>query len=303
MLKTLNALKTWVPHLGTLRRDRNLLLQERRRLRDDIAARRAAFGRRASSELRGTLSDLRISLKFRVGSLSSEAKTLIQEAMGWRTSQVQRADVLVSGLTVPVLLDAVRRKDSSVIENYTMPDGTRPFSRQEATGIVARLGDSQHLYALEQSDVQDCPVITVTKLVPDATTGLPRAVSREFTQLSLGQQQSVLLALLLASHATTPLLIDQPEDHLDGEFIYASLVPVLRRIKERRQVIIVTHNANLAVLTDAEQIIALKSTSDRGSIVARGSIDSPNVAGFVGRILEGSQEAFIRRGKLYGLIA
>lgn len=68
---------------------------------------------------------------------------------------------------------------------------------------------------------------------------------RGFSHLSLGQQQSVLLALMLSSDRVQPLLIDQPEDNLDSEFIYSTLVPVLRRVKERRQIIVVTHNANL----------------------------------------------------------
>jgi predicted ATPase len=106
---------------------------------------------------------------------------------------------------------------------------------------------------------------------------------------------------MLSSDSSAPLIIDQPEDNLDGEFIYHSLVPVLRRAKERRQVIIVTHNANIAVLGDAEQIIALKSTSDKSLIVARGSIDDPATKMLACQILEGSEEAFRRRAGIYGL--
>ena len=98
-----------------------------------------------------------------------------------------------------------------------------------------------------------------------------------------------------------PLIIDQPEDNLDGEFIYATLVPVLRHAKERRQVIIVTHNPNVAVLGDAEQIIVMKALSDRGEIVARGSIDQPETRTAACSILEGAQEAFLRRAKMYGI--
>ena len=83
----------------------------------------------------------------------------------------------------------------------------------------------------------------------------------------LGQQQSILLSILLFSNRNCPLLIDQPEDNLDSEFIYKTLVKNLRRIKEHRQVIIVTHNANIAVLGDAELIVPLKSTSDKTHIV------------------------------------
>jgi ABC-type Mn2+/Zn2+ transport system ATPase subunit len=95
--------------------------------------------------------------------------------------------------------------------------------------------------------VVDRPRLTVTKLVTDEK-GQTYPRTREFRQLSLGQQQSVLLALMLSAETNVPLLIDQPEDNLDGEFIYRSIVPVLRRAKERRQIIIVTHNANIAVL-------------------------------------------------------
>jgi predicted ATP-dependent endonuclease of OLD family len=58
-----------------------------------------------------------------------------------------------------------------------------------------------------------------------------------------------------------PLIIDRPEDNLGSEFISSTLVPVLRRAKERRQIIIVTHSANIAILSDAEQIVVLKSNS------------------------------------------
>jgi hypothetical protein len=71
--------------------------------------------------------------------------------------------------------------------------------------------------------------------------------------------------------------------------------------KERRQIIIVTHNANIAVLGDAEQIIVLKSTNEKGSIVSRGSIDDPSTREAACNILEGAVEAFQRRARIYGV--
>ena len=106
---------------------------------------------------------------------------------------------------------------------------------------------------------------------------------------------------MLSSKSNAPLIIDQPEDNLDGEFIYHSLVPVLRLAKERRQVIIVTHNANIAVLGDAEQIVVLKSTSEKGIIISRGSIDDPTTREADCSILEGAKEAFQRQAKIYGV--
>jgi ABC-type cobalamin/Fe3+-siderophores transport system ATPase subunit len=128
-----------------------------------------------------------------------------------------------------------------------------------------------------------------------------RPVTRDFSKLSLGQQQSILLSLILSTDSDRPLIIDQPEDNLDGEFIYSTLVPVLRRAKERRQVIIVTHNPNVAVLGDAELIVVMKARNDRGDIVARGSIDNPETRDIACSILEGSMEAFKRRAKMYGV--
>lgn len=126
-------------------------------------------------------------------------------------------------------------------------------------------------------------------------------MQRDFSQLSLGQQQSVLLALILSSDSKRPLIIDQPEDNLDSEFIFHTFVPVLRRAKERRQVIIVTHNANIAVLGDAEQLIVFKSNSDYSKIVARGSIDDLTARDAACKILEGAREAFTRRARVYGI--
>jgi DNA repair ATPase RecN len=79
-------------------------------------------------------------------------------------------------------------------------------------------------------------------------------------------------------------------------------VPVLRAAKERRKIIIVTHNPNIAVLGDAELIVALKSTSDKSVIVATGSIDEAKTRKIVCQVLEGAEEAFRRRAKMYGVI-
>jgi ABC-type cobalamin/Fe3+-siderophores transport system ATPase subunit len=140
----------------------------------------------------------------------------------------------------------------------------------------------------------------VSKEVTDGQGG-KRFIVRDFSKLSLGQQQSVLLALMLASDSDRPLIIDQPEDNLDGEFIYSTLVPVLRRAKERRQIIIVTHNPNVAVLGDAELIIVMKAIHDSGEIVSRGSIDNHATREAACAILEGAKEAFLRRARMYGL--
>jgi len=297
----LSTLKSWDEHLKKLRQTRALILKRRWDARSGVATSRVAFARKASKVLKGALADLSVSLKFIANGYSPEAERIIQDAMSWRTVQVPRAALIVEQLTVPKLLDALKRNDSSSIKKLTLADGTFPFSVADAREIVERLRQPQHKFALERCIIGDLPRITVTKEVT-FKNGTSKYITREFHKLSLGQQQSVLLALMLSSDSNAPLIIDQPEDNLDGEFIYYSLVPVLRRAKERRQIIVVTHNANIAVLGDAELIIALKAVHDHARIVGRGSIDEKKTKEATCQILEGAKEAFKRRAKIYGEI-
>ncbi|WP_418138248.1 TrlF family AAA-like ATPase [Agrobacterium sp. El2ro-1b] len=297
--QSIKNLKTWKPHLEELKKQRVQTLRERWGLRERVATLRDAFGRKASEILSESLSDLFVSLKYKRNAYSPEAEDIIINAMGWRTNQQVRANYLVAELTIPKLLDSLGKKDLSAVTGIKTPEGVSIFKQDEARSILETLAEKTTRQALERVALHDLPKLQVTRHNPSATG--TRHVTRDFSKLSLGQQQSVLLALMLSSDSDRPLIIDQPEDNLDGEFIYATLVPVLRRAKERRQIIIVTHNPNVAVLGDAEQIVVLKALNDRGTITSRGSIDHAETRDAACAILEGAKEAFIRRSSMYGL--
>lgn len=279
------------------RRERAELIKKRWDVRERIAIKRSAYGTRASATLKSVLKDLSVSLKFQHSAISPSAVSLITEAMEWRTSRVPRAPLLIEGLSLPGLVNAVKANDKGAIKAVKAKDGATVFSDSDAEAIIAKLCVPEVLNKLEAVEVTEKPLLVVSKAIP----GQIKPMIRDFSRLSLGQKQSVLLALMLSAESNRPLIIDQPEDHLDSEFIYTTLVPVLRRAKERRQVIIVTHNANIAVLGDAEQIIVLKAQDDRGMIVSRGSIDHPETRRLACDILEGSTEAFKRRATIYGM--
>ena len=79
---------------------------------------------------------------------------------------------------------------------------------------------------------------------------------RNLEELSPGERGIVLLIFYLAlSKSNMPIIVDQPEDNLDNQSVYGKLVPCICAAKKRRQVIIVTHNPNIAVACDAEQIV------------------------------------------------
>ncbi len=296
-VKNLNA---WKPHLAELQKQRATVLKERWAARDKVATIRDAFARQATTALREALADLQVSLKYNRNAYSPDGANLIIEAMGWRTNQQPRAARLVEEMTIPVLLEAIHRKNFKAFLDIKTPEDVEVFDRNEAQLIIERLSAPAIKFALERVQLQDSPRLKVSRMVPDGKGGT-RPMVRDFAKLSLGQQQSVLLALILSSDSNRPLIIDQPEDNLDGEFIYSTLVPVLRRAKERRQVIIVTHNPNVAVLGDAELIIVMKAMSDHGEIVARGSIDNTATRDAACAILEGAREAFLRRARMYGM--
>ncbi|MGI6137790.1 MAG: TrlF family AAA-like ATPase [Candidatus Hydrogenedentales bacterium] len=116
--------------------------------------------------------------------------------------------------------------------------------------------------------------------------------------LSTGQKNTAVLSLLLA-RGTGPVLIDQPEDELDSEFLYKDLVPLFRLSKQQRQLIIVTHNANIPVNADAELVYALKVEGGKGLCLGCGGLDRAVVTEAVLDIMEGSEEAFRRRQAKY----
>lgn len=126
---------------------------------------------------------------------------------------------------------------------------------------------------------------------------------QEISQLSPGERGLLLLVFyLLVDKDDIPIIIDQPEENLDNQTIFKVLVKCIKAAKQRRQVIMVTHNPNLAVVCDAEQIICAicdKATNTFNYI--SGGIESPVIKAKVVEILEGTEPAFKNRKRKYGL--
>lgn len=143
-----------------------------------------------------------------------------------------------------------------------------------------------------------------------------------FAQMSSGKQAFVILKLLLDfSDKKNPILIDQPEDSLDNRAIYNELVTYIIRKKKERQIILVTHNPNVVVSSDTENVIVANqqgndSKNDNGCRFqyASGALEntcpkdttceyilkSQGIREHVCEILEGGEAAFIKREQKYG---
>jgi len=127
-------------------------------------------------------------------------------------------------------------------------------------------------------------------------------------KLSPGTRGIVLMVLFLKVdiNDTRPLLIDQPEDNLDPASVYDKLVPYFKEAKNRRQIIMVTHNPNLVVGTDSDQIIVANSTRRNEEQLPQfnyisGGLEDPEIIKNVCDILEGGENAFRKRKERYKL--
>lgn len=120
---------------------------------------------------------------------------------------------------------------------------------------------------------------------------------KDASELSRGQKCTALLPLLLARR-DSPLIIDQPEDNLDNHFIYETVVENILRMKVRRQMVFITHNANIPVLAEADLVVVLNSDGKIGYIEKAGTLDECREE--IIDLLEGGREAFELRSRRYG---
>lgn len=128
-------------------------------------------------------------------------------------------------------------------------------------------------------------------------------------KLSSGTKGIVLLLLYLVIDVddNRPLIIDQPEENLDPNSVFEELVEPFRNLCQRRQVIIVTHNPNLVVNTDVDQVIVANNESPEGKGLPKlsyqsGAIENKVIRDLVCKTLEGGEQAFIDREKRYRIL-
>lgn len=117
---------------------------------------------------------------------------------------------------------------------------------------------------------------------------------------SIGQRASALVLFILSQKENNLIIIDQPEDDLDNQVIYNEIITKVKERKPEVQFIFATHNANIPVLGDSEQVIAV-SYDENQITVDMGSIDKKDIQNKVVDIMEGGQEAFNKRTQIYSL--
>jgi chromosome segregation protein len=179
-----------------------------------------------------------------------------------------------------------------ITQNF--PNGLALFERRsEIEAVLGGAADAPKLLAALQQHLADF----LTFRVPDRRE--IRYDGQPIQHLSLGQRATALLTLLMSLETHPIVLIDQPEDDLDNETIFRRVVEPLLQRKQVAQFVIATHNPNLPVLGDAELVHACREVSKGQYAHQSGSLDSRDTRTNIVDIMEGGEEAFEHRQKIY----
>ena len=272
--------------LAQLRRDRETIVNEWEDLKAAKLRALKEAARKAGQELSGSVR------------VQVERGTSLRELQAVLDSNIE-------GQGVKIAIERLRE-----VENLSLPR----FANQVREGATALVREYRFTEASAQKIASGgdrlAMQIEAVELQPEAIVELNVSGGqgerwKRIEDLSAGQRATAVLLLLLGG-STSPLIVDQPEDDLDNRFITGTIVETMRREKRQRQFLFSTHNANIPVLGDAEQIIYLNPLVNEGTERTEvpeettGSIDNAMVRAKIGEVLEGGKEAFELRRKKYG---
>ncbi|MFG1187982.1 TrlF family AAA-like ATPase [Xanthobacter aminoxidans] len=255
-----------------------------------------------------------------------ESKRKIKTFYEALKSKVESRLDAMSSVDFVVSIDASFVQSSEFSENFFnhlnqnvsgpfrgVADGTRNFQNRQS---FVDWNDFDSIFVFIENIVRDMDIWKNSRQVKDVKKFYDFLYSLEYfeagyelrlggkslNQLSPGEKGLLLLVFYLQLDMdNSPLVIDQPEDNLDNDSIFMVLARCIREAKKARQVILVTHNPNLAVGADAEQIVyvRLDKMNDYKFSYECGAIENPRTNDHIVKVLEGSRPAFIQRRLKY----
>lgn len=256
---------------------RSALLTEWEKLSDDRFNSRVEIAERLNQDLGPNL-DVRIE---RAGEFSNYISAISASLRGSGLHYNQLAPAIASKMSPREFTEAVERADFKFISEVAEIG----LDRAEKICSEIRLAGTEEIICSELDDVVKMYLLDSTEY-------------KSTENLSVGQRCTVVLPIIL-QFTDVPLVVDQPEDHLDNAFIVDTLIEAIHQHRESGQLIFSTHNANIPVLGEANSVIHMDSDGKRGFIRNCGNLESLSTVESITSVMEGGIDAFRRRGKFY----
>lgn len=311
-LDAVSALKNeYNEELGKLQKElakRNSLLLRLLGIRRKISRLRYA----KKQDIEGRLNEfqtpeMRISLEFLRNGDKSSFESFLQDSsslsQAHRQFKAKKWPELISRRFTPIQLSQIilRERPSRLIHSCPIDGKEYEIDAENAEKIIAAFypygfDDLAEIKTVDQQKVGT--LLKIQELDYDDREQILRN-NQPIESSSPGQRSSAMLPLIALAESV-PLVIDQPEDNLDNRLVGKVLVEILAKLKERRQIIIATHNPNIVVLGDAEQVIVLDAIDDKqGQVEYQASIDDSAIVSDVMDLMEGGKQAFETRNTRY----
>jgi hypothetical protein len=274
------------------------LLEERSRLhaalrreQDALAARlvevcdrRSAARTRTEEKHRAALAKDGVRIVVKVDAQTDEYRAYLREVFGPITGGQPKwlLDRIAPALGPHELVALVRAQDKAALIDRA---GLAKHA-DRAAEVIAALTPNKHLYALQAIAIDDEAVIET----------LHGTVWKDTVECSPGQRSGAILPILLLD-GDAPLLIDQPDDNVDPDFMCTAILPRIASLRGARQFVFVTHHANVPVLSGAEKVVLLESDGTKAGLKAEGAVGG--MKRWIVVKLEGGEGAFEKRKRTY----
>ncbi len=264
--------------LSEARGARDRLRQDFAQTRRDRSDRRAAIAQQVSDRLGGKVRVI-VARDAELTPYREFLASLMKRSGKQYNAPLERLTAAVAPDKLGALAD---REDAAALA------ASADINPEFAETLIRALRDQpERRFELDTLDLEDVPRIELQ------VHGEWRSADR----LSTGQKSSAILPILLMD-SEAPLLLDQPEDNLDNSFISDAVIPQLKAIRGKRQLVLITHNPNLPVLGEAAQVVVLEADGRHSKVIAQGDVEA--VKQHIVRLMEGGREAFHQRALRYG---
>ncbi|OXE97414.1 RecF/RecN/SMC family protein [Flavobacterium araucananum] len=230
--------------------------------------------------------DVKITLKF--SGIVNEFEERLRNALrGSGLKYNELVGKIVEAFKPDQFAKIIQDKD---VESLKLISGIDEF---RSNALINALYDTDDIYKIESTYCDDLPDF---KLKIEGDT--QRENYKNSDELSMGQRCTTVLPIIFAV-SENPLIIDQPEDNLDNKYISEKIHNIIKEQKENRQLIFITHNPNIPVLSDSEYNLFLNYENKKSKKLKEGNVDQ--VKEDILKILEGGEKAFKTRKEKYNI--